>query len=59
MHLVGCHVTVNAEVSSDLLEFAATSDWEEAFVGQHYYLSEFLLCSEGFRNLVKISVTLV
>ena len=56
---MSCRVTVDAEVSSDLLDFASTGEWEDAFVYHHGYLFEFLLRSKGVGNLMKIPVALV
>ena len=59
VHLVSCRVAVDAKVSGDLLEFAAAGDWENASVRHHGYLREFLLCSEGVRDLMKVSVAFI
>ena len=56
---MGCCVAIDAEISSDLLDFASTGEWENASVYHHGNFFEFLLCSEGVGDLVEVAVAFV
>ena len=59
VHLMGYRVAIDAKVLGDLLDYASTGEWENAFVYHHGYFFGFLLCSKGVGDLVEVAVAFV